>query len=149
MLKVLEAEPATWKTKGAPGTVLRGLEVACGEGALRLLRVQRPGRAAMAADAFLRGAPVPRRHGAGRGVNGHVPFALLIEYDGAPFAGWQIQDGVPTVQQVLEDAAARLTGGPVASVVAGRTDAGVHASGQVAMLSLPARGSRPTGCATR
>ncbi len=66
-----------------------------------------------------------------------TPFALLIEYDGAPFAGWQIQDGVPTVQQVLEAAAARLTGGPVASVVAGRTDAGVHATGQVAMLSLP------------
>ncbi len=65
-------------------------------------------------------------------------FALLIEYDGTPFAGWQIQDGVLTVQQVLEDAAARLTGGPVASVVAGRTDAGVHATGQVAMLSLPA-----------
>ncbi len=59
VLKVLEAEPATWKTKGPPGTVLRGLEVACGEGALRLLRVQRPGRSPMAADAFLRGAPVP------------------------------------------------------------------------------------------
>ena len=58
VLKVLEAEPATWKTKGTPGTVLRGLEVACGEGALRLLRVQRPGRSAMAAEAYLRGAPV-------------------------------------------------------------------------------------------
>ena len=69
----------------------------------------------------------------------HVPFALLIEYDGAPFAGWQIQEGVTTVQQVLEEAAAKLTGAPVASVVAGRTDAGVHAAGQVAMLTLPAR----------
>ncbi len=68
-----------------------------------------------------------------------VPFALLIEYDGAPFAGWQIQDGVPTIQQVLEQAAEKLTGSAVASVVAGRTDAGVHASGQVAMLALPAR----------
>ena len=58
VLKVLEAEPATWRTKGPPGTVLRGLEVACGEGALRLLRVQRPGRSPMAADAFLRGTPV-------------------------------------------------------------------------------------------
>ena len=66
-------------------------------------------------------------------------FALLIEYDGAPFAGWQRQDGVPTVQDVVEAAAARLTGRPVASVVAGRTDAGVHATGQVAMLTLPAR----------
>ena len=68
-----------------------------------------------------------------------VPFALLVEYDGAPFAGWQIQDGVLTVQQVLEQAAFKLTGAAVASVVAGRTDAGVHATGQVAMVTLPAR----------
>jgi tRNA pseudouridine38-40 synthase len=66
-------------------------------------------------------------------------LALLLEYDGGPFAGWQVQEGVPTVQGVLEAAASRLTGAPVASVVAGRTDAGVHATGQVAMLSLPAR----------
>jgi tRNA pseudouridine38-40 synthase len=66
-------------------------------------------------------------------------IALLIEYDGTGFAGWQRQDGVPTVQRVLEDAAAKLTGGAVVSVVAGRTDAGVHAAGQVAMLPLPAR----------
>ena len=67
------------------------------------------------------------------------PFALLVEYDGTPFAGWQRQEGALTVQQVLEEAAAKLTGEPVPSVVAGRTDAGVHAAGQVAMLSLPAR----------
>ena len=66
-------------------------------------------------------------------------LALLLEYDGTGFAGWQRQEGVPTVQQVLEDAAAKLAGSPVASVVAGRTDAGVHAAGQVAMLALPAR----------
>ena len=66
-------------------------------------------------------------------------FALLIEYDGAPFAGWQIQAGQLTVQQVLEEAAGRIVGEPVASVVAGRTDAGVHATGQVAMITLPAR----------
>ncbi len=65
--------------------------------------------------------------------------ALLIEYDGADFAGWQRQEGVLTVQQVLEDAAAKLCGVAVPSVVAGRTDAGVHAAGQVAMLALPAR----------
>ena len=65
--------------------------------------------------------------------------ALLIEYDGTGFAGWQRQDGVLTVQQVLEDAAAKLTGQPASSVVAGRTDAGVHAAGQVAMLALPTR----------
>ncbi len=65
--------------------------------------------------------------------------ALLIEYDGGPFAGWQRQNGVLTVQQVLEEAAERLTGAPVSSAVAGRTDAGVHAAGQVAMVALPCR----------
>ena len=57
VLKVLEAEPAGGL--GAPGTVLGGLTVACGTGALRLMRVQRAGRAPMQADAFLRGTPVP------------------------------------------------------------------------------------------
>jgi tRNA pseudouridine38-40 synthase len=64
-------------------------------------------------------------------------WALLIEYDGGPFAGWQRQNGVLTVQQVLEEAASRIAGAPAASFVAGRTDAGVHAAGQVAMLALP------------
>lgn len=57
VLKVLDAEPAPGEA--APGTVLPGLTVACGAGALRLLRVQRPGRAPVAADAFLRGTPIP------------------------------------------------------------------------------------------
>ncbi len=93
----------------------------------------------MAADAFLRGVPGGGRHACSARRERSAQFALLIEYDGAPFAGWQIQEGVLTVQQVLEEAAAKLTGGPVASVVAGRTDAGVHAAGQVAMLALPDR----------
>jgi tRNA pseudouridine38-40 synthase len=63
-------------------------------------------------------------------------FALLIEYDGGGFVGWQRQaDGV-SVQAVMEDAAAHLAGGPVAVTVAGRTDSGVHALGQVAHLDL-------------
>jgi tRNA pseudouridine38-40 synthase len=66
-------------------------------------------------------------------------WALLIEYEGGPFAGWQRQDGVLTVQQVLEDAACRISGRATPSVVAGRTDAGVHAAAQVAMLALPER----------
>ncbi len=67
-------------------------------------------------------------------------WALLIEYDGAGFHGWQRQDGLTTVQSVLEDALARLHGGvPHAVTVAGRTDAGVHAAGQVAMADLPDR----------
>ena len=66
-------------------------------------------------------------------------WALLIEYDGASFSGWQRQDGQPTVQALLEEAAERLTGMPTPSIVAGRTDAGVHAAGQVAMVPLPDR----------
>lgn len=66
-------------------------------------------------------------------------YALLFEYDGAPFVGWQRQETGLSVQQVLEDAAARLNGGvPPAIVAAGRTDAGVHAEGQVAQASLAA-----------
>ena len=65
-------------------------------------------------------------------------FALRLEYDGTGFVGWQRQDNGLSLQQVLEEAAAHLTGGaPVSSVVAGRTDAGVHAVGQVAMIALP------------
>ncbi len=65
-------------------------------------------------------------------------FALLIEYDGTGLVGWQRQAAGLSVQQVLEDAAARLAnGGTVATIVAGRTDAGVHAAGQVASLTLP------------
>ena len=57
MLKILAAEPVAGS--GQPGAVLGGLVVACGEGALQLLRVQRAGRAPMAAEAFLRGTPIP------------------------------------------------------------------------------------------
>jgi tRNA pseudouridine38-40 synthase len=66
--------------------------------------------------------------------------AVLLEYDGGGFFGWQRQaDGV-SVQGVLEVAASRLNGGqPVPCVAAGRTDSGVHATGQVAHLDLPAQ----------
>ena len=65
-------------------------------------------------------------------------WALLVEYDGAPFVGWQRQRNGISVQGVLEAAAAKLNRGePVASTAAGRTDAGVHAEGQVALISLP------------
>jgi len=64
-------------------------------------------------------------------------WALRLEYDGAPFVGWQRQTSGLSVQEVLETAAARLTGGaPVSTVAAGRTDAGVHAAGQVVELSI-------------
>jgi tRNA pseudouridine38-40 synthase len=66
-------------------------------------------------------------------------YALTLEYDGAPFVGWQRQDGALSVQRVLEEAAARLNGGaPTAAVAAGRTDSGVHAEGQVAEIEVAA-----------
>jgi tRNA pseudouridine38-40 synthase len=65
-------------------------------------------------------------------------YALQIEYDGTGFVGWQRQDTGLSIQSVLEDAASRLSGGaPVPSIVAGRTDAGVHAEAQVVQIDLP------------
>jgi tRNA pseudouridine38-40 synthase len=65
-------------------------------------------------------------------------WALLLEYDGTPFVGWQRQINGLSIQEVLEQAASRLNSGQqVASIVAGRTDAGVHAEGQVAHIDLP------------
>ncbi len=65
-------------------------------------------------------------------------WALLLEYDGTGLVGWQRQVNGLSVQQVLEQAASRLNHDqPVASIVAGRTDAGVHAEGQVAHIDLP------------
>jgi tRNA pseudouridine38-40 synthase len=64
-------------------------------------------------------------------------FALLIEYDGGPFAGWQRQaQGQASVQGAIEAALARLEPGPHTIAGAGRTDAGVHATGQVATVDL-------------
>ena len=62
---------------------------------------------------------------------------ITIEYDGTPFVGWQRQVTGMSVQQVLEEAAAELTGGDILVQGAGRTDSGVHATGQVAHLDVP------------
>jgi tRNA pseudouridine38-40 synthase len=63
-------------------------------------------------------------------------FRLTIAYDGAGLVGWQRQINGPSVQGLLEAAASELVGHEVAVAGAGRTDAGVHALGQVASLSL-------------
>ncbi|MBE7734190.1 tRNA pseudouridine(38-40) synthase TruA [Devosia faecipullorum] len=63
-------------------------------------------------------------------------FKLTLEYDGTPFCGWQRQTDRMSVQQALEEAIARFSGEIVATQAAGRTDAGVHALGQVAHFDL-------------
>lgn len=63
-------------------------------------------------------------------------FRLLIEYFGAPYRGWQSQAGGKTVQDAVEAMIGRLGEGPVRIICAGRTDAGVHALGQVAHVDL-------------
>jgi tRNA pseudouridine38-40 synthase len=69
-------------------------------------------------------------------------YRLLIEYDGGPFVGWQMQAGGPSVQGVLTQAIAAFADEKVTVHGAGRTDAGVHALGQVAHVDL-ARDWRP------
>jgi len=71
-------------------------------------------------------------------------FKLVVAYDGADFHGWQVQPGLRTVQGLLSDAIARVTGDRVLPQGSGRTDAGVHALGQVVSVAIsspiPARG---------
>jgi tRNA pseudouridine38-40 synthase len=63
-------------------------------------------------------------------------FKLVVEYDGTEYCGWQIQPNGPTIQSVLEDAIRRLAGEEIRVAAAGRTDAGVHASGQVVSFAM-------------
>jgi tRNA pseudouridine38-40 synthase len=63
-------------------------------------------------------------------------FKLTLEYDGTPFVGWQRQSGLPSVQGVLEDCFSDLLGESIAVWGSGRTDAGVHAKGQVAHVDI-------------
>jgi tRNA pseudouridine38-40 synthase len=67
-----------------------------------------------------------------------ISWALEVEYDGTPFMGWQRQKHGLAVQQIMEEAGAKLCSGVVPTAAAsGRTDAGVHALGQVVQMDLP------------
>jgi tRNA pseudouridine38-40 synthase len=76
----------------------------------------------------------------GPGADGLIRLRLDLAYDGSAFHGWARQPGLATVQQTVEDALARLLAlsEPAGLTVAGRTDAGVHARGQVAHTDVPA-----------
>ncbi len=63
-------------------------------------------------------------------------FKLLLQYDGTDFHGWQVQDGLRTVQGELERTLSNLENAEIKVVGSGRTDAGVHAEGQVANVRL-------------
>lgn len=63
-------------------------------------------------------------------------WKLILEYDGGGLVGWQRQDNGPSVQQALEEAVFRFCGEQVTAHAAGRTDAGVHALGQVVHLDI-------------
>ena len=65
-------------------------------------------------------------------------YVLRLEYDGRDYAGWQRQANGPSIQAALEDAVLGFSGEPVTIEGAGRTDAGVHALGQVAHFDLTA-----------
>ncbi len=67
----------------------------------------------------------------------------IIQYDGGGFAGWQRQPEQRTVQGVLEDGLQRITGSHRTTHAAGRTDAGVHALGQVASFGVPDKWTSP------
>jgi tRNA pseudouridine38-40 synthase len=65
-------------------------------------------------------------------------YKIIVEYDGGPFVGWQRQDSGPSIQAALEDAVFALSGERATVHGAGRTDAGVHALGQVAHFDIAA-----------
>jgi tRNA pseudouridine38-40 synthase len=65
-----------------------------------------------------------------------IRWKLTIEYDGAPFMGWQRQEHGPSVQQTLEEALLRMTGEQASFTAAGRTDAGVHALAMAAHVDV-------------
>src|SRR5579875_2390739 len=90
-------------------------------------------------------APAARQAGPDGPGPGDTRLRIDISYDGTGFHGWSRQPGLRTVQQVLEEALARALSlpSPAPLTVAGRTDAGVHARGQVAAARCQGAGDRP------
>jgi len=74
-------------------------------------------------------------------ADGHRRLAVGIEYDGSSYSGWQTQPHAPNVQDTLDAALAAVADCPVSTVAAGRTDTGVHASGQVVHFDTQAERS--------
>jgi tRNA pseudouridine38-40 synthase len=66
-----------------------------------------------------------------------IVHRMTLAYDGTDYLGWQLQPQGPTIQSRLQEALANMAGEPITVVGAGRTDAGVHAQGQVAHFELP------------
>jgi len=74
-------------------------------------------------------------------------YKFIIEYDGSPYAGWQRQAGQPSVQEAIETALLKICGVLAPLTTAGRTDAGVHATAQVAHVDLTKDWPAQTICA--
>ena len=66
-------------------------------------------------------------------------FKMILEYEGTAYHGWQVQPGLPTIQGILQGVLSRIAGAAVQVTGAGRTDAGVHALGQVASFAADLR----------
>src|SRR5690606_7954266 len=116
-----------------------------GEGRTRFKQLRLGPRDAAAAVAALSAAAVSIRLGRSAGGDGVARarrLKLTLAYDGTAFHGFQIQGDRPTVQLYLEQALSRVAGHPVRVTAAGRTDAGVHAAGQVVHADI--RGRIPT-----
>lgn len=69
-------------------------------------------------------------------INNQLNYRINLAYDGTDYFGWQTQQGQPTIQAVLNSVLEKLEGAPVTAHAAGRTDAGVHAEGQVVSFRM-------------